>query len=101
MGEFLASDEQGIEGISAIGTVFEEILFRFSQLFASFVLVKAIASTSNPCSLNSENQVIVILAIKERHEALLPSESLVDEQVFLIMPHRTPEIDIIPVFRAS
>ena len=58
--------------------------------------MEAIAPTSHTCSLNSENQVIVILAIKERHETLFPpSESLVDEQVLLIMPHRIPEIDII------
>ncbi len=95
LGEFFTSDEQCIESISAIGTVFEKILFRLSQLLTGFILVKAITSSCHSSSLNSENQVIVILAIKERHEALFPSESLVDEQVFLIMPHRISEIDII------
>ena len=88
--ELLTAYEQRIKGICPVGTVFEEILFRLSQLFTCFVLVEAISPTSNPSSLNSENQVIVILAIKERHETLFPSESLVDEQVLLIMPHRIP-----------
>ncbi len=95
LGEFFTPDEQGIEGICAFGTVFKEIFFRFCQLLTSFVLVEAIAPTSNPSSLNSENQVIVILAIKERHETLLPSESLVDEQVLLIVPHRIPEVHVL------
>jgi hypothetical protein len=62
LGEFFTSDEQGIEGICAIGTVFEEIFFRLSQLLTSLVLVEVIEPTSSPSSLNSENQVIVILA---------------------------------------
>ena len=61
--EFLSAYEQRIEGICAIGTVFEEILFRLCQLFTSFVLVEAIAPTSHTRSLNSENQVIVILTV--------------------------------------
>ena len=57
--------------------------------------MEAIAPTSNSSSLNSENEVIVILAIKERHETLFPNESLVDEQVLLIVPHWIAKIDII------
>ena len=39
LGEFFTSDEQGIEGIRAIGTVFEQILFQFNQFLTPFILV--------------------------------------------------------------
>ena len=74
--------------------MFEEIFFRLCQLFASFILVESVASACHPGSLNSENKVIVVLAVEERHEPLLPLKRLVDEQVLLIMPHRITKVDI-------
>ena len=77
------------------GTVFEQIFLCLGQLLTSFVLVKSIASACHTGCLNSGNQVIVILAVEERHEALLSSEGLIDEQVLLFMPHRITKVDII------
>ena len=74
--------------------MFQQVLFSFCQLFTGFVLVKSIAPTANASRLNSEDKVIVILTVEERHEPLLPCESLVDEQVFLIMSHRISEIHV-------
>ena len=66
MGGFFASDEQGIEGICAVGTVFEQVFLRLGQFLAALILVKSVASACHPGSLNSEDQVIVVLAIEER-----------------------------------
>ena len=57
---------------------------RYSSVSASFsppfILVESIASACHPGSLNSENQVIVVLVVEERHQPLLPLKRLVDEQ---------------------
>lgn len=92
--ELLTADIQRIEGIRAVGTMLQQVLFRLNQLFIGFVLVKSISPTANASRLNSEDKVIVILAVEERHKLLLPCESLVDEQVLLIMPHRISEIHV-------
>ena len=42
---------------------------------------------------NGENKVVVILSVEERHKALLAGKTLVDEKVFLIVPHGIAEID--------
>ena len=42
--------------------------------------MESIASACHPGSLNSENQVIVVLVVEERHQPLLPLKRLVDEQ---------------------
>ena len=66
MGEFFTSDEQGIEGVCAVDTVFEEIFLRLGQLLAPFILKETVVSACHTGSLNSENQVIVVLAVEER-----------------------------------
>lgn len=44
--------------------------------------------------MDGEDEVIVVLSVEERHEALLAGEALVDEQVLLIVAHGVAEIDI-------
>ena len=56
MGEFFTSDEQGIEGVCAVGTVFEEIFLRLGQLLAPFILMETVASACHTGSLNSEKE---------------------------------------------
>ena len=43
--KLLAADIEGIEGISAIGTVFEEVFFGLQLLFHGLVLAEAVASS--------------------------------------------------------
>ena len=43
--------------------------------------------------MNGEDKVVVILAVEERHKALLACKALVDEKVFLVVPHGIAEID--------
>ena len=47
LGEFFCSHEQGIEGICAIGTVFEQVFFGLCQLLSPFILVESVAPTGN------------------------------------------------------
>lgn len=93
--ELLTADIQHIKSIYAVGTMLQQVLFRFRLFLHRLVFSEAVASTFYPCRLNSEYQVIVILSIKERHQALLPSKALIDEQVFLIVTHRISEIHIV------
>ena len=43
--EFLAADIEGVEGIGAVGAVFEEVFFGFGLLLHAFVLAEAVATS--------------------------------------------------------
>ena len=93
LGEFLAADVESVEGIGAVGAVFEQVLLGLGEFFTAFVLAEAVATASDPGGLDCENEVIVVLSVEERHEALLSCEALVDEKVFLIVAHRVSDVD--------
>ena len=91
--ELLAADVEGVEGIGAVGAVFEEVFFGLGEFFPGFVLAEAVAAAAYAGCLNGEDKVVVVLTVKERHKALLAGKALVDEKVFLIVPHWIAEID--------
>ena len=92
--KLLAADIEGIEGIGAVGTVFEKVFFGLRLLLHRLVLTEAVATTLHSCGLNGEDKVIVVLAVEVRHQALLPGKALIDEKVFLIMAHRVAEVHV-------
>ena len=92
--EFLAADIEGIEGIGAVGAVFEKVFFGLRLLLHTFVLAEAVAPSLHSCGLDGQDKVIVVLAVEVRHQALLPGKTLVDEKVFLIMSHRVAEVHV-------
>jgi len=53
--EFLAADVEGVEGIGAIGAVFEEVFFGFGELFASLVFAEAVAASADSGGLDGED----------------------------------------------
>ena len=92
--KLLAADIEGVEGIGAVGTVFEKVFFGLRLLLHTFVLAEAVASSLHSCGLDGEDKVIVVLAVEVRHKALLPGKTLIDEKVFLIMSHRVAEVHV-------
>ena len=92
--ELLAADVEGIEGIGAVGSMFEEVLFGLVIFFARLVLAETVATTFHACRLDGEDKVIIVLTVEERHQALLPGKTLVDEKVLLVMAHWVAEVDI-------
>ena len=92
--ELFAADIKRVEGICAVGTVFEKVFFRFGLLLHGFVFAEAVASSLHSCTLDGEDKIVVVLAVEVRHEALLAREALVDEKVFFIMAHRVAEIHV-------
>ena len=44
--EFFAADVEGIEGVGAVGAVFEEVFFGLCELFAGLVFAEAVASAA-------------------------------------------------------
>ena len=92
--ELLAADIERIEGIGAVGTVFEKVFFGLRLLLHGFVLAEAVASSLHSCGLDGEDKVIVVLAVEVWHKALLPGKALIDEKVFLIMSHRVAEVHV-------
>ena len=93
LGEFLAADVESIESIGAVGAVFEEVFFTLGKFFSAFVLAETVATAAHAGCLNGEDKVIVILSVEERHQPLLAGKALVDEKIFLIVPHGISEID--------
>ena len=92
--EFFAADIEGVEGIGAVGTVFEKVFFGLRLLLHGLVFTEAVATSLHSCGLDGEDKVIVVLAVEVRHKALLPGKTLIDEKVFLIMAHRVAEVHV-------
>ena len=69
--ELLAADIEGVEGIGAVGTVFEKVFFGLRLLLHRLVLTEAVATTLHSCGLDGEDKVIVVLAVEVRHQSLL------------------------------
>ena len=90
--KFLAADVEGIESVGAVGAVFEQVFLGFGELFAGLVLTEAVAATADTGGLDGEDKVFIVRAVEERHQALLPGEGIVDEQVFFIVVHRVSEV---------
>ena len=76
--ELLAADVEGVEGIGAVGTVFEKVFFGLRLLFHRLVFAEAVASSLHSCGLDGEDKVIVVLAVEVRHKALLTDKALVE-----------------------
>ena len=45
--EFFAADVEGIEGVGAVGAVFEQVFFRLGELFARLILAEAVATVGD------------------------------------------------------
>ena len=67
--------------------------FRFGKFLAAFVFAETVAAAAHAGCLNGEDKVVVILAVEEWHKALLAGKTLVDEKIFLVVPHGIAEID--------
>ena len=93
--ELLAADIEGVEGICAVGAVLQQIFFRFGLLLHGFVLAEAVATALHSGGLDGEDEVVVVLAVEVRHEALLAGEALVDEEIFLVVAHRVAEVHVL------
>ena len=70
-GEFFAADEEGVEGVGAVGAVFKQVLLRFGEFLASLVFAEAIAPSGDSSGLYGEEEVVVVLAVEEGHKPLL------------------------------
>ena len=93
--ELLTADIQRIESIRAVRTVFQQVLFRLRLLLHRLVLMEAISPPLYPSRLDGQYQIIIILTVEERHQALLARKALVDEQILLIMSHGITQIYIL------
>ena len=92
--KLLAADIERVEGIGAIGTVFEKVFFGLRLLLHRLVLAEAVATSLHSCGLDGEDKVIVVLAIEVRHQALLTGKTLVDEKILFIMSHWITEVHV-------
>lgn len=90
--ELLAADVEGVEGIGAVSAVFEEVFLRFGLLLHGFIFAESVSPTLHPGRLDGEDEVVVVLAVEVRHEALLASEALVDKDILLIVSHRVTDV---------
>lgn len=66
--ELFAPNVQGIKGIRAVGTVFEEVFLGLGKLLAGLVFVEAVAPVQYSGRLNGEDKIIVILTVEKRYQ---------------------------------
>ena len=92
--EFLAADIEGVEGIGAVGAVFQQILFGLRLLLHGLVFAEAVAPSLHTGTLDGEDKVVIVLAVEVRHQALLPCKDLVDKKIFFIVAHRVAEVHV-------
>ena len=92
--KLLAADIEGVEGIGAVGTMFEKVFFGLRLLLHRLVFTEAVATSLHSCGLDGEDEVIVVLAVEVRHQSLLPGKALVDEKILFIMSHRVAEVHV-------
>ena len=45
--KFFAADIEGVEGVGAVGAVFEAVFFGFGEFFTGFVLAESEAATAH------------------------------------------------------
>ena len=83
--KLLTPNIQRIKSIRAIGAMLQQVLLRFRIFLCRLVLSEPIATALHTCRLHRKNKVIIVLAIEIRHEPLLASEALVDEQILTIV----------------
>jgi len=74
--------------------MFEQGFFRLFELFSAFVFSKTVPPARYAGRLYRKNEVVVVLPVEKGHEPLFAGETLIDQEVFLVVPHRVPEIDI-------
>ena len=55
--------------------MFEQVFFGLRELFAAFVFSETVAAAAYAGGLEGEDKVVGVLAVEERHEALLTCES--------------------------
>lgn len=79
----------------AIGAVLQQVLLSFRIFLCRLVLSETVSTTFHASRLHRKNKVIIVLAIEIRHEPLLTSKSLIDEQVLFIMSHGVAKIYIL------
>ena len=72
MWEFLTTYEECVEGICAICAMFEEVLLRLSELLSTFILAESVASACDASYLNSQDEVVIVLPVEERHQPVAP-----------------------------
>ena len=77
--ELLTADIQRIESIRTVCTMLQQVLFGLRLLLHRLVLMEAVAATLDASRLDGQDKVVIILAIEERHQALLTGKALIDE----------------------
>ena len=93
--ELFTADIQRIESIRTVCTMLQQVLFRLRLLLHGLVLMEAISPPLYSSRLDGQYQIIIILTVEERHQALFTRKALVDEQVLLIMAHGITQIHIL------
>lgn len=93
--ELGAADVEGIESVRAIGSVLQEVFLRSRQFLPSLVLTETVPASADPCGLQCQNKIFIVLLIDERYQFPATRKCLVDFEVFLMMFHRVADIDIL------
>ena len=76
--EFLATDKESVESIGTIGAVLEGIFLGIGVFLSVLVFAEPESAATDTGTLQGENEVVVVLSIEERSEALFFSKGLIN-----------------------
>lgn len=93
--KLFAADVEGVKRVRAICAVLQQVFLGLGEFLAPLVLAKSVAAANNSSRLDGEDEVIIVLSVKHRHQPLFTGKALVDEQVLLIMPHGVSQVDVL------
>lgn len=80
--EFLAADVEGIEGVGAVGAVFEQEFLGLGEFFAGLVLAEAVASPVDSWRRDGKDEVEIVRAVEEGHEPYIRPIGLVSGYIY-------------------
>ena len=93
LGVEVHADEEGVEGVGAVGAELEFVLLGFGEFLAGFVLGKAVAVYHYAGLPQGKQQGFVVVFVEHGKQVLLPFEGLVNHDVFFAVFERVSDVD--------
>ena len=81
-GELFAADVEGIEGVGAVGAVFEQVFFGLGEFFAGLILAEAVATIGDAGSLDGVIRYSLLKRSKNGMRRFLPAKPALMSRCF-------------------
>ena len=73
----------------------EQVFLGLGEFLPTLVLAEAVSAAADPCGLQGEDEVFVVLPIEKRHESAATGKGFIDFKVLRVVLHRVADIYIL------